>query len=144
MSTSTSSSIEQHPDIANLRLRSERATHGAVAQAAEALGVLCGVYLAASPWIVGFNNLTTLRTTNLVTGVALALLMGGFGTAYERTHAMSWAAFVIGAWTIVAPWAISGSVHTTRSITSNVIVGAVACLMALALALRGVIGIRRL
>ncbi|MFJ8744448.1 SPW repeat protein [Embleya sp. NPDC127516] len=128
----------------DLRARSERATSGPVAQVAEALGVLCGVYLAASPWIVGFNNFTTLATANLITGVALAFLMGGFVSAYERTHAMSWAAFCIGAWTIVAPWAVTGAVDTTRTITSNVIVGGVACLMALILALRGVVGLRRL
>ncbi|WP_414646443.1 SPW repeat protein [Embleya scabrispora] len=144
-STSTAPSIEEHPDIVTMRLRSERATTGAVAQAAEALGVLCGVYLAASPWIVGFNGFTTLTTNNLITGVALALLMmGAFGSAYERTHAMSWAAFAIGVWTIIAPWAVSGSFDTTRTITNNVIVGGVACLMALVLALKGVIGIRRL
>lgn len=127
-----------------MHARSERATTGVVGQAAEALGVLCGVYLAASPWIVGFSDLTALATSNLITGVALALLMGVFGNPYERTHAMSWAAFCIGVWTIVAPWAVTGAVDTTRTITSNVIVGAVACLMALGLALRGVIGIRRL
>jgi len=71
-------------------------------------------------------------------------MMGGFGSAYERTHAMSWAAFCIGVWTIVAPWAVTGAVDTTRTITSNVIVGGVACLMALVLALRGVVGLRRL
>ncbi|MEU0933676.1 MULTISPECIES: SPW repeat protein [unclassified Embleya] len=115
-----------------------------MAQAAEALGMLCGVYLAASPWIVGFNGFTTLTTVNLITGVALAFLMGGLGSAFGRTHAMSWAAFCIGVWTIVAPWAVNGAVDTTRTITSNVIVGGVACLMALILALRGVVGLRRL
>jgi SPW repeat-containing protein len=127
-----------------LRDHSERAAAGPVAQMAEALGILCGVYLAASPWIVGFNGFTTLRVNNLITGLAIALLLGGLGSAaYERTHAMSWAALCLGAWTIVAPWVVSGAVDTTRTITSNVIVGGVTCLAALALAAMGVAGRRR-
>lgn len=60
--------------------------------------------------------------------------MGGFGSAYERTHAMAWCAIAIGAWTIVSPWVVAGNVDTTRSVVSNVIVGAVALLLGLAMA----------
>ncbi|MBT2394454.1 SPW repeat protein [Streptomyces sp. ISL-100] len=130
----THPSIEQHPDVAEMRSRFERATTTPRAQAIETLAVLTGVFLAASPWIVGFNGLTTLAVCNLITGVAYALCMGGFGSAYERTHAMAWAATAIGAWTIVAPWVVSGNVDTTRSIVSNVIVGCVALLLGLAMA----------
>lgn len=130
----THPSIEQHPDVAEMRSRFERATATPRAQAVETLGLLTGVYLAASPWIAGFNGLTTLAVCNLITGVAYALCMGGFGSAYERTHAMAWAATAIGAWTIVAPWVVSGNVDTTRSVVNNVIVGCVALLLGLAMA----------
>ncbi|MGW7201466.1 SPW repeat protein [Streptomyces chryseus] len=130
----THPSIEQHPDVAEMRSRFERATATPRAQAIETLALLTGLYLAASPWIVGFNGLTTLAVCNLITGVAYALCMGGFGPAYERTHAMAWAAAAIGAWTIVAPWVVSGNVDTTRSVVSNVIVGCVALLLAVAMA----------
>ncbi|MFD5101195.1 SPW repeat protein [Streptomyces albidochromogenes] len=130
----THPSIEQHPDVAEMRSRFERATATPRAQAIETLALLTGLYLAASPWIVGFNGLTTLAVCNLITGVAYALCMGGFGSAYERTHAMAWAAAAIGAWTIVAPWVVSGNVDTTRSVVSNVIVGCVALLLAVAMA----------
>ncbi|MET9514460.1 SPW repeat protein [Streptomyces sp. NPDC002994] len=130
----THPSIEQHPDVAEMRSRFERATTTPRAQAIETLALLTGVFLAASPWIVGFNGLTTLAVCNLITGVAYALCMGGFSSAYERTHAMAWTAAAIGAWTIVAPWVVSGNVDTTRSIVSNVIVGCVALLLGLAMA----------
>ncbi|OEJ28269.1 hypothetical protein AR457_31205 [Streptomyces agglomeratus] len=130
----THPSIEQHPDVAEMRSRFERATTTPRAQAVETLALLTGVYLAASPWIVGFNGFTTLAVCNLITGVAYALCMGGFGSAYERTHSMAWAATAIGAWTIVAPWVVSGNVDTTRSIVSNVIVGCLALLLGLAMA----------
>ncbi|MFE9258133.1 SPW repeat protein [Streptomyces sp. NPDC006879] len=126
-------SIEQHPDLAEMRSRFERATTTPQAQAIETLGLLTGLYLAASPWIVGFSGLTTLAICNLIAGAAYALVMGGFGPAYERTHSMAWAGIVIGAWTIVAPWAVAGDVATTRSVVSNVIVGAVALLLGVAM-----------
>jgi hypothetical protein len=130
----THPSIEQHPDLAEMRSRFERATTTPQAQAVETLALLTGLYLAASPWIAGFNGLTTLAICNLITGVAFALCMGGFGSAYERTHAMAWAAAAIGAWTIISPWVVAGNVDTTRSVVNNVIVGAVALLCGLAMA----------
>ncbi len=130
----THTSIEQHPDLAEMRSRFERATSTPRAQAIETLALLTGLYLAASPWIAGFNGLTTLAVCNLITGVAYALCLGGFGSAYERTHAMAWAACAIGVWTIVSPWVVAGNVDTTRSVVSNVIVGSVALLLGLAMA----------
>ncbi|MCP3820021.1 SPW repeat protein [Streptomyces sp. A3M-1-3] len=130
----THPSIEQHPDLAEMRSRFERATTTPRAQAIETLALLTGLYLAASPWIAGFNGLTTLAVSNLITGICYALCMGGFGSAYERTHAMAWAATAIGAWTIISPWVVAGNVATTRSVVSNVIVGCVALLLGLAMA----------
>ncbi|MER7576747.1 SPW repeat protein [Streptomyces sp. NPDC126514] len=126
--------MESHPDILEMRAQHERAAITPRAQGIEALGVITGLYLAASPWIVGFNGLSTLAVTNLIAGIAYAMLMAGFGHAYERTHSMAWAAAALGAWTIVAPWVVAGDVDTTRTITNNVIVGVIACLLALAAA----------
>lgn len=141
--TPTSTGIEQHPDIVALRARSERVTSTPAAQAVEGLSLLTGVYIAASPWIVGFNGLTTLAITNLVLGVAFALLTLGWGSAFERIHSMSWAAFGIGVFTIIAPWAIAGNVDINRSIWSNVFAGGVAVVLALATAAMGAMRRRR-
>ncbi|MEV5510590.1 SPW repeat protein [Streptomyces orinoci] len=134
MTAPTSPRIEQHPDIMALRAHSEETTATPAAQAVEALAVLSGVYLAASPWIAGFNGATTLTVTNLITGVAYACMVGGFGPAYERTHSLSWAAAAIGVWTIISPWVVAGHTFVTAAWVSNVIVGAIACLLALAMA----------
>ncbi|GAA0426863.1 SPW repeat protein [Streptomyces luteireticuli] len=138
MTAPTSPRIEHHPDIMALRAHSEETTALPAAQAVEALALLCGVYLAASAWIVGFNGATTLTANNLITGIAFALLAGGFGSAYERTHSMSWAALGVGVWTIVSPWVVAGHSFGTAATVSNVIVGAVCCVTALALAGLGV------
>jgi hypothetical protein len=128
--------METHPDIVAMRNRhemAERATSTPQAQAIETMALLTGVYLAASPWIAGFSNLGALAVNNLIVGIAYALLMsGGFGRAYERTHSMAWAACALGAWTVIAPWVVSGDVSTTRTVVNNVIVGIIALLLGLA------------
>ncbi|MEV6574657.1 SPW repeat protein [Streptomyces sp. NPDC051577] len=130
----THPNIEQHPDLAEMRTRFEQVTSTPRAQAIEAMALIAGLYIAASPWIVGFSGFGSLAVNNLIAGLAYCLCMGGLGSAYERTHAMAWTAVVIAAWTIVAPWVIAGDVSTTRTVLSNVIAGAVALLLALAMA----------
>ncbi|WP_030559947.1 SPW repeat protein [Streptomyces aureocirculatus] len=128
--------MDTHPDIVDMRARheaAERAASTPKVQAVDALAFLTGLYLAASPWIAGFNGLTRLSVINLIVGLAYALLMsGGFGRAYDRTHGMAWAACALGVWTIVAPWVVAGDMSTTRTVVSNVITGVVATLLALA------------
>jgi hypothetical protein len=128
--------MEAHPDIVEMRNRhemAERATTTPQAQAVETMAFLTGLYLAASPWIAGFNGFTTLAVNNLIVGIAYALLLsGGFGRAYERTHSMAWAACALGAWTIIAPWVVAGDVSTTRTVVNNIIVGVIALLLGLA------------
>ncbi|MFJ6485625.1 MULTISPECIES: SPW repeat protein [unclassified Streptomyces] len=130
----THPSIEHHPDLAEMRTRFERVTTTPRAQAVEALALITGLYLAASPWIVGFSGLTPLAINNLIAGLAFCLCMSGLGSAYERTHAMAWTAVALGAWTIIAPWAIAGEMDTTRTVVSNVIAGGVALCLGLAMA----------
>jgi hypothetical protein len=124
--------MEHHPDIVELREHYERVTATPTAQGIEALAVLAGLFLAISPWVVGFTNFSTLTVNNLVLGLAFAALMGGYGTAYERTHARAWAATLIGAWCMIAPWVVSGDVDVRRTITTNLITGGVMLLLGLA------------
>lgn len=128
--------METHPDIVAMRERhelAERATSTPRAQVIETLALLTGVYLAASPWIAGFSDLSGLAVNNLIVGIAYALLMsGGFGRAYERTHSMAWAACALAAWTIISPWVVAGDVSTTRTVVNNVIVGVIGLLLAMA------------
>ncbi|MEU9005614.1 SPW repeat protein [Streptomyces sp. NPDC048551] len=133
----THPNIEHHPDLAEMRTRFERVTSTPAAQAVEAMALITGLYLAASPWIAGFSVLGPLAVNNLIAGLAFCLCMGGLGSAYERTHAMAWTAVAIGAWTIVAPWVTAGEMDTTRSVVSNVITGVVALCLGLAMVAMG-------
>ena len=124
--------IEEHPDLMALRVGSERAVTRPMAQAVECFSLLTGLYLAASPWIVGFDaGFRNLAINDLITGIALAVFALGYGSAYERTHGMGWAAALIGVWTCIAPWVVSGRPATTGPQASNVAVGFVAIVLAL-------------
>lgn len=129
---STETHIESHPDLVSLRERYAAASASPVAGLTEGLCMLTGLYLAISPWVVGFDNFASLRVSNLVTGIALAVLAMGFGSVLERTHGLGWVACAIGVWTIIAPWSVSGSADITKTIVNNSIVGGVACLLGLA------------
>ncbi|MGP4043892.1 SPW repeat protein [Streptomyces sp. 2A115] len=124
--------IEEHPDLMSLRARYAQASASPVAQAVEGLILLSGLYLAISPWIVGFSGASSITVNNLILGIAVAVLALGFGSVYERTYGMGWVAAAIGVWTIVAPWAVTGNVDTTKTVTSNVIVGAAVMILGIA------------
>lgn len=132
VSTQAPTGMEHHPDIMELRERYEAVSVTPRAQAVEALAIGAGLFLAISPWVVGYTGFTTLTVCNLVLGVAYAFLMGGFGSAFERTHARAWTATLIGLWTVIAPWAINGGAHIRRTILTNTITGAVMVLLAMA------------
>jgi hypothetical protein len=131
--TTRTPAIEEHPDIAALRERYEAAAETPTAQVAEGLILLAGLFLAMSPWVVGFTGQPALTTSNLFTGIAVGLLALGFASAYGRTHRIAWVTPILGAWTIVAPWVVTGPTASDRAITSNVIVGAVCVLLSLAM-----------
>jgi hypothetical protein len=127
--------MDQHPDIMELRARYERAAATPLAQVADGLVFLTGLYLAISPWVVGFAGMRSIAVNDLITGVALALVGAALASAYGRTHGMAWVAPVVGIWTIITPWVIHGGIAnaaTTGTIASNVAVGAVAVVAGLA------------
>ncbi|MBY8878935.1 SPW repeat protein [Actinacidiphila acidipaludis] len=124
--------IESHPDILSLRNRYAAVSETPVSGLVEGLCLLTGLYLAISPWVVGFQGFAGLRVSNLITGIALAVLGMGYGSVLERTHNLGWVACAIGVWTIIAPWCVAGQPSFFKVILSNAIVGGVACALGLA------------
>ncbi|GAA4451487.1 SPW repeat protein [Phytohabitans houttuyneae] len=133
----TAPAIEQHPDIAALRARYDRAAETPTAQLVEGLTLLTGLYLAMSPWVVGFTDHGGLAASSLFSGVAVALLALGFASAYGRTHGIAWVTPVIGVWTILSPWLVSGPTADASAVTSTVIAGALAVLFGLGMLTMG-------
>jgi SPW repeat len=131
MTTQMTEAMALHPDLAELRAKYEAAAETPSARAVSGLTFLTGLYLAISPWVVGFNHFTTLTANNLIVGIALALLAFGFASAYGRTHGITWVAPLIGVWTIIAPWVVSGHFATPATLWSNIVTGAIAVLLGL-------------
>jgi hypothetical protein len=123
------SSIDHHPDLLALRASYERVAESMSAHVTFGLTLLTGLYVAASPWIVGFSATRSLAMCDLIAGIAVAFMAYGFARALGRTHGMTWTVPVLGLWVIVSPWILQGLTLTAGMIWSNVIAGAVlACL----------------
>ena len=139
MSARPTAGMEGHPDILELRARYDRAAETMSAHAVDGLTFMSGLYLAISPWVAGFNGRTTITVNNLLTGIAVTLLAVGLASAYGRTHGVAWVTPLIGVWTIIAPWVVSGNPATTSTILSNVITGAAIVVFGLAATAMGML-----
>ncbi|WP_236051138.1 SPW repeat protein [Nonomuraea cypriaca] len=113
-----------------MRERYEAAAANPAVQVADGLTLLAGLFLALSPWIIGFTGWSGLTVNNLVTGLTVALLALGFSSAFGRTYGIAWTAPLIGIWTILAPWLVRGAA-TSQTIFTNVIVGAIITILGL-------------
>jgi hypothetical protein len=118
------SSIDHHPDLLALRARYERVAESMSAHVTFGLALLTGLYVAASPWIVGFSAARQLPMCDLIAGIAVAFLAYGFATSLDRAHGMTWTLPVLGLWVIVSPWILTGVALTAGMIWSNVVAGA--------------------
>ena len=118
------SSIDHHPDLLALRARYERVAESMSAHFTFGLTLLTGLYVAVSPWIVGFSGTRSLGTSDLIVGIAVAFLAYGFATALDRAHGMTWTLPVLGVWVIVSPWILQGFTPSAGMIWSNVVAGA--------------------
>ena len=118
------SSIDHHPDLLALRARYERVAESMSARFTFGLTLLTGLYLAASPWIVGFTDTRSLAVCDFIAGIAVAFLAYGFATGLDRAHGITWTMPVLGLWVVVSPWVLPGLALTAGMIWSNVVAGA--------------------
>lgn len=116
-------SIEQHPDIMELRASYDRAAESMTMQGTFGLTFLTAFYCVLSPWIVGFDATSRLTANDFIVGIAVAVLAFGFGAALDRTHGMTWTLPVFGVWLIVSPWVLRDVSPTAGMIWSNLITG---------------------
>ncbi len=121
---STAHAIEHHPDILALRADYERVAESPVGQATFGLTLLTALYVALSPWIVGFSgSAPRLAVNDLIVGLTIAALAIGFGSALDRTHGMTWTLPLLGVWQIACLWITRGITPTAGMIWSNVVSG---------------------
>lgn len=94
--------------------------------------MLAGLFVALAPWIVGFTQFGGLMLSNLIVGLGIAALGAGFALSYERSHRLTWVCPLLGVWTIVSIWAVSGADATLGVLLSNIIGGGIVVLLGLA------------
>jgi SPW repeat-containing protein len=135
--------MARHPDLIELRKRYDAASASPIAEGAAGLALLGAVFLAASPWIVGFSALTAITVSNLITGGALVVLVIALTAAYGRMHGLTFVVPAIGVWTLVAPWSIVGAMDTTRTIWSNAFAGGAIVVLGLIMLAVGFLRARR-
>ncbi|OMC30578.1 hypothetical protein A5740_16290 [Mycobacterium sp. GA-1841] len=122
------SSIDQHPDILALRAGYDRVAESMAAQITFGLTLLTAMYVALSPWIVGYDAFGRLTVNDLIVGGAIALLSMSFSFALDRAHGMTWTLPIFGVWLIISPWVfINGP--TAGMIWSHVISGVLVMLL---------------
>jgi hypothetical protein len=125
------SSIDHHPDLLALRERYDRAAESMTAQGTFGLTLLTAVYVAVSPWIVGFTGTRPLEVNDFIVGLVCVALAFAYAMALDRSHGMTWTLPVFGVWLIVSPWILYGVSPHGGMIWSNVIAGAVLTLLGL-------------
>lgn len=135
--------IETHPDIAALRDRYDQAAGTPVGQFTDCVMMAAGLYVAASAWIVGFQGMTSLMMSNLIAGLAVAVLTICTTGAYGRFHALAPVMPLLGLWMIISPWVITDVTRTTGMLWSNVVAGAVILVCGMAMAGMGMMRMRR-
>jgi hypothetical protein len=115
-----------------MRQRYARILDGGQAVAVDGLVLLSGLYLAISPWIVGFASHTPrVAVNNLVLGITVAIIGLGLARAPSMMYRLSWAMVAIGIWTIIEPFVTRSSYDNTGLVVNNVITGAVIALLGL-------------
>ncbi|MFH8621588.1 SPW repeat protein [Streptomyces vietnamensis] len=123
--------ITGHPDASEMRDRYARMLQTRGVAAVEELVILAGVWTAISAYTVHFAAAApALAISNLVVGIALAVLGLCMSMAPERSQDLNFVVLLMGAWLIVSPWVVTRH-PGTGTILSNVITGACVCLFSL-------------
>ncbi|MEU0529011.1 SPW repeat protein [Amycolatopsis tolypomycina] len=97
----------------------------------DGLVLLAGLGTAISPWAAGFSRYGDVSMTNLISGLAVALVAAGLSAAYSRAHTIAWVVPVVGAWIIVTPFAVQQTDAMTPIVINNAIAGGVVCFLGL-------------
>jgi hypothetical protein len=118
------SPIDQPPDLLALRAGYGRTAESLAVQGTLGLALLTGLYIAISPWVVGFDGTSRLAAIDLIGGLAAAVLAVGLASVFDRMHGMAWTLPLLGVWQIIAPWVHRGPLPTAGMVWSNVVSGA--------------------
>jgi hypothetical protein len=125
-----------HPDLVEMQARYERSSASGPAVLTDGLLVLAGLWLAISPWTIHFTaTAPDVTVSNLILGIAVAVVVLGLTLMPQRMVRLSWATTIIGAWVIVSPWVIQQTSSSTGIWVNNLATGALILLLGVAASL---------
>src|SRR3954471_21438578 len=128
-------SMADHPDLAEMQARYERASASGPAVITDGLVLLAGLWLAISPWVLHFTaTAPDVAMSNLILGIAVAVVALGLTLMPQRMVRLSWATALIGAWVVVSQWVIQQSDTTAGIWINNVLTGGITLLLGVAAA----------
>ncbi len=94
----------------------------------DAANLVLGVWLAASPWILGYAAQQTPTTNAALVGIVIALAAAAAVYAFQAWE--EWVNVALAAWLVVSPWLLAYSTHQTAT-WNQVAVGVLVGLLAL-------------
>src|SRR5919197_56343 len=102
--------LSGHPDLAEMRERFERVMASGRAVVIDGLVLLAGIWLAISPWVVGFHaTAPNVTVNNLILGLIVTVLALGLTMTPARMYRLSWAMVALGVWEVISQWVIQRS-----------------------------------
>lgn len=125
----------QHPELMEMQRQFAGALGGPRTVVTEGLLMLTGAYTAISPWVIGFAGThPALTANNVILGLILTVIGMGLTGTPERKGGISWTAAPIGIWLIISLWVVRGGMLTVGLLVNNIVVGALALILGLAVA----------
>lgn len=73
--------------------------------------VILGLWLAATPWILGYSGLTGALWSGLISGLIVAVL-AALALPAGRQLWSEWLNLIMGAWIFISPWVIGFTTHS--------------------------------
>ncbi|GAB2490120.1 MAG: SPW repeat protein [Comamonas sp.] len=91
------------------------------------LNALLGVWLAVSPWVLGYQDQTAAMVSGVVVG--LALIAAALGAIFMPRAWEEWTEGLLGLWMVISPWMLGFSMHMDamrNAVVSGIVVMALA------------------
>lgn len=91
--------------------------------------LVAGLGLLLSPWYLGYAGLTAAAWNAWIVGVAIAVIAAAALFAFHKVE--EWMTLVLGAWAVIAPWAL-GFAALAAATSVHVVAGLIVAALSIA------------
>lgn len=103
--------------------------HHAQVRTASGLDVLAAAWLIVSPWVLGYQAVSSATSNDVLFGAIICILALVRTLGAVRAAALSWTNAILGLWFVISPWVLGYS-HVGMATTNSVVVGVVVMILA--------------